>query len=125
MKVLVIALLLFSGKACADCSITPNQDFAVLDQDGGVNVQYLIECDQPTTATLQIDQNQLILRSESNREIPLSAVLDGSALVDEVPIEIGETPLLVTIEFRSALSASVRYKAAGLYSSSVRLNLNY
>ncbi|MBA0369478.1 hypothetical protein D7Y42_01975 [Stenotrophomonas maltophilia] len=125
MKALLISLLLFSGTAWADCSITPNQDLAVLDQDGGVNVQYLIECDEPTAATLQIDSSQMVLRSASNKEIPLSAALSGSPLVDEVPIDVGEAPLLVTIEFRSVLSTSIRYKAAGVYSSSVRLNLNY
>ncbi|HHA2730283.1 TPA: hypothetical protein ACOEC0_000612 [Stenotrophomonas maltophilia] len=125
MKALLIALLLFSGSAWADCSITPNQDFAVLDQDGGVNVQYLIECDEPTAATLQIDPGQMVLRSANNHEIPLSAALSGEALIDEVPIDVGDAPLLVTIEFRSVLSTSVRYKAAGDYSSSVRLDLNY
>lgn len=125
MKALLIALLLFSGSAWADCSITPNQDFAVLDQDGGVNVQYLIECDEPTAATLQIDPGQMVLRSANNHEIRLSAALSGEALIDEVPIDVGDAPLLVTIEFRSVLSTSVRYKAAGDYSSSVRLDLNY
>lgn len=125
MKALLIALLLFSGSAWADCSITPNQDFAVLDQDGGVNVQYLIECDEPTAATLQIDPGQMVLRSANNHEIPLSAALSGEALIDEVPIDVGDAPMMVTIEFRSVLSTSVRYKAAGVYSSSVRLDLNY
>lgn len=125
MKALLIALLLFSGTAWADCSITPNQDLAVLDQDGGVNVQYLIECDEPTAATLHIDSSQMVLRSANNHEIPLSAVLSGEPLVDEVSIDVGDAPLLVTIEFRSVLSTSIRYKAAGVYSSSVRLNLNY
>ncbi|HDS1363585.1 TPA: hypothetical protein ACG4NT_000044 [Stenotrophomonas maltophilia] len=125
MKAILIALLLFSGSAWADCSITPNQDFAVLDQDGGVNVQYVIECDEPTTGTLQIDSSQLVLRSGGNHEIPLSAALSGEPLVDEVTIDVGDAPLVVTIEFRSVLSTSVRYKVAGVYSSSVRLVLNY
>jgi len=55
----------------------------------------------------------------------LSAALSGVPLVDEVSIDVGDAPLLVTIEFRSVLSTSIRYKAAGVYSSSVRLNLNY
>lgn len=125
MKALLIALLLFSGTAWADCSITPDQEFAVLDQDGGVNVQYVIECDEPTAATLQIDSSQMVLRSASNHEIPLSAALSGEPLIDEVSIDVGDAPLLVTIEFRSVLSTSVRYKSAGVYSSSVRLDLNY
>lgn len=125
MKAILIALLLFSGSAWADCSITPNQDFAVLDQEGGVNVQYVIECDEPTTGTLKMDPSQLVLRSAGNHEIPLSAALSGQPLIDEVSIDVGDAPLMVTIEFRSVLSTSIRYKAAGVYSSSVQLNLNY
>lgn len=125
MKAILIALLLFSGSAWADCSITPNQDFAVLDQEGGVNVQYVIECDEPTTGTLKMDPSQLVLRSAGNHEIPLSAALSGQPLIDEVSIDVGDAPLMVTIEFRSVLSTSVRYKAAGAYSSSVRLVLSY
>lgn len=124
MKVLLI-LLMLSGPAWAECSITPTQDSAVLDQDGGLNVQYVIECDAPTDATLQIDQSQLVLQSQHNHEIPLVAALSGAPLTDEVPITVGNGPLVVTIEFRSVASTSIRYKAAGVYSSSVRLDLNY